>query len=309
MNQVNREMTDRILKAIYTGKISIGDKALPCAVLEDETRIITQAALLKSLGRSRSPKAGTGVMSTVDGLPFLLQAKVLKPFINDDLRVSTAPVMYENSKGAIEVGYNALLLPRIAEAYLQFRDHELKNRGTVSRQYQHIVDAADILIRGLAHVGIIALIDEATGYQDRRAKTALQKILDKYLLKEYARWAKRFPDEFYQEMFRLKNWEWKGMNVSRPGVIGIYTNDLVYERLAPGVLHELQKRNPSDESGRRKTKHHQWLTDDIGIPELSQHIFALITLMRISTSWAQFHRNVERAFPKIGETIPLAFDD
>jgi len=35
-----------------------------------------------------------------------------------------------------------------------------------SRQQKHIAAQAEIIMRGLATVGIIALVDEATGYQD-----------------------------------------------------------------------------------------------------------------------------------------------
>ena len=77
-----------------------------------------------------------------------------------------------------------------------------------------------MLTRGLAHIGIIALVDEATGYQEVRDKLALQAILDAYLRKELAAWAKRFPDEFYREMFRLKGWQWQGMSVNRPQIVG-----------------------------------------------------------------------------------------
>jgi hypothetical protein len=164
-------------------------------------------------------------------------------------------------------------------------------------------------VRGLAHVGIIALVDEATGYQEVRDKLALQAILDKFLLKELAAWAKRFPDEFYQEMFRLRGWQWRGMKVNRPSVVGHYTNDLVYQRLAPGILDELQLRNPKDEKGNRAAKHHQWLTEDIGHPALSQHLYATIGFMRASSTWDQFYRMMQRAFPKKNTTMLLPIAD
>jgi hypothetical protein len=80
---------------------------------------------------------------------------------------------------------------------------------------------------------------------------------------------------------------------------------LVYERLAPGILRELEDRNPKDNRGRRKHKHHQWLTEDIGHPALSQHLYAIIGFMRASNSWKQFYDMVQRAFPKRGETLFL----
>jgi hypothetical protein len=51
------------------------------------------------LGRSRSPKARTGVLTTVDGLPVFLQENVLKPFIDNELTKSTKPVFYRTEKG------------------------------------------------------------------------------------------------------------------------------------------------------------------------------------------------------------------
>ncbi|MFN8926302.1 MAG: hypothetical protein ACK5WM_12185, partial [Rhodospirillales bacterium] len=76
-------------QASYEGEFSLGGATISCAVLPNGSRIITQAAFLRALGRSRSPKAGTGVLTTVDQLPFFLQADALKPFISEDLVQST----------------------------------------------------------------------------------------------------------------------------------------------------------------------------------------------------------------------------
>jgi hypothetical protein len=161
----------------------------------------------------------------------------------------------------------------------------------------------------LAEVGIIALVDEATGYQSTRDREALQAILDKYLRKEFAAWAKRFPDEFYREIFRLRGWDWNAMSVARPGVVGKYTNDIVYERLAPGILEELRQRNPVRESGHRKAQHHRLLTDEIGHPALAQHLHAVIGLMRASATWEGFKSLLDRAFPKKGTQMALLLED
>lgn len=166
------------------------------------------------------------------------------------------------------------------------------------------------LRKGLGLIGIITLVDEATGYQEIRDKKALQEILDKYLRKEFAAWAKTFPNEFYVQIFRLRNWEWKGMKVNRPQCVANYTKDLVYKRLAPGILLELEKKNPVDESGRRKQRHFQWLTDEVGHPALAQHLHAIIGLMKASDSWDQMMGMANRAFPRQGNLIQLSlFDD
>lgn len=169
-------------------------------------------------------------------------------------------------------------------------------------------EIAERILVSIANVGLIALIDEVTGFQALRPRDALQTLLDKYLRRELAAWAKTFPDEFYIEMFRLKQWEWKGMKVNRPQVVGIYTRDIVYERLAPGVLEELEIRNPAGDDGERNAKHHQWLTTDIGHPALAQHIHAVLGLMRAANTWAMFRRLLDKAFPKRGNTLELPLD-
>ncbi len=294
-------------QASHEGFVNLGHTQIGAAVLPNGKRLLTQATFLRALGRSRSPKAGTGVLSTVDGLPFFLQAEVLQLYISDDLRMSTTPIFYRSKTGGRGVGYDAELLPKVCEVYLKFRDECLTKDGQVPENYKHIIKACDILMRGLAAVGIVALVDEATGYQEFRDRQALQAILDKFIGKELAAWVKRFPDEFYREIYRLRNWTWKGMGVNRPQAVAGYTRDIVYSRLAPGVLKELESKNPVDEKGRRRSKHHQWLTHDIGNPALAQHLHAVIALMRVSTTWEQFMELLDRAFQRRGDTLALPF--
>jgi hypothetical protein len=294
----NARWSAGIPQAEFEGDFHIGDTTLSAAVLANGKRLLTQATFLRSLGRSRSPKAGTGVMSTVDGTPFFLQAEALKPFVSNDLTMSTTPIFFKTKSGKRMVGYDAELLPMVAEVYLKMRDAFNDGGTPIPRQYGHIIRACDVLMRGLARVGIVALIDEATGYQDVRDRLALQEILDRFLLKEFAAWAKRFPDEFYKEIFRLRNWTWRGMKVNRPRAMANYTNNIVYARLAPGILSDLQRRNPINEKGRRESRHHQWLTEDIGHPALAQHLYGVIGLLRIANSWPEFMSMLDRAYPK-----------
>lgn len=293
--------------ADFEGAFPIGNAEVSAAVLPNGKRLLTQATFLRALGRSRSPKAGTGVLSTVDGLPFFLQADALTPYISDDLRMSTTPIFYRTKSGGKAVGYDAELLPMVCEVYLRYRDDSLAKDGKIPATSEHIIRACDAVMRGLARVGIVALIDEATGYQEVRDRFALQAILEKFLRKELAVWAKRFPDEFYQEMFRLKNWQWRGMSVNRPQYVGKVTKDIVYARLAPGILKELEGLNPADEKGKRRVRHHQWLTEEVGHKALAQHLHAVIAFMRVSRNWDQFYVMLNQAFPKQGATLRLPF--
>ena len=294
-------------KATHEGQFNLGKAEVSAAVLENGKRLLTQATFLRAMGRSRSPKAGTGVFSTVDGLPFFLQAEALQPFISDELRMSTTPIFFKTKKGKRGVGYDAELLPKVCEVYLKLRDSYHENDQKLPITLRHIVAACDALIRGLATVGIVALVDEATGYQYVRDRIALQAILEKYLRKELAAWVKVFPNEYYEQIYRLRNWTWKGMSVNRPQIVANYTKDLVYTRLAPKIIKELETRNPIDEKGRRKARHHQWLTEEIGSTALAQHLYALVALMKVSRSWDDFKAKVDEALPRCGDTLRLPF--
>jgi len=234
-----------------------------------------------------------------------LQAEALLPFISDELRVSTTPIFFLTKEGKKAVGYDAELLPMVCEVYLKLRDERLAATGEIPAMHKHIVKACDILMRGLAHIGIVALVDEATGYQEFRDRNALQALLDRYLRKELAAWAKCFPDEFYKEIFRLQGWEWKSISAQRPRMVGKLTKDIVYARLEAGIVKELEDRNPVDEKGYRKARHHQWLTEEIGHRNLAQHLHAVIAFMRVSKNWDQFKLMLDQAFPKRGDTLQL----
>jgi hypothetical protein len=291
--------------ADFEGVFPIGNAEVAAAVLPNGKRLLTQATFLRALGRSRSPKAGTGVLSTVDGLPFFLQAEALNPYISDDLRMSTTPIFFRTKTGGKAVGYDAELLPMVCEVYLKYRDDCLARDGKLPVTHEHIILACDVVMRGLARVGIVALVDEATGYQEVRDRKALQLILDAFLRKELAAWALRFPKEFYEQIFRLRGWNWDSISTKRPRFVGKITKDIVYARLAPGILKELEEKNPTDERGYRKARHHQWLTDDVGNPALAQHLHTVITLMKLSNSWEKFYEMLNQAFPKRGDTLQL----
>ncbi len=296
-----------IPKAVYGSRetpLSIGSVTVDCYVLEDGTRVLTQESFLTSIGRAAKAKGGHGVRTAVDSLPPFLAAANLKPLIEKEITRSTTPIEFLSPSGARVFGYPAELLPEVCRVYLSARDENILLSSQV-----HIAERADMLVRALASIGIVALVDEATGYQEVRDKKALAALLDKYLLQEFAKWAKRFPDNFYREMFRLRGWNYPSVSGGKPGVVGKYTMDIVYQRLAPGLVKELELRNPKENGGRRKTTHHQWLTEDVGHPALSEHIHAVTGLMRACDDWDQFKQMLDRSFPVKGDQLQLLFDE
>jgi hypothetical protein len=282
-------------KATHGGTLKLGNTEIPCYVLENGERIIATRGVMHALGRRWRGRKYPGTQ-----LPVFLEAKSLKPFINEELTSVLTVIPFRTPLGARGEGFKAKILPLVCETYLRARDAKVLNAAQ-----ENVAMKADILMRGLAQVGIIALVDEATGYQYDRARDALEEILRQFISKELLKWVKTFPDDFYEQMFRLKNWQVRAIT-KRPLHAGKVTNDIVYERLAPGVLDELKRITPRDDKGRLKHHLHRRLTEDIGHPRLREHLSAVIALMRASDAWTDFYRLLNRALPK---QVPMPLFD
>lgn len=282
--------------ATHVGTLQIGDRQISCAVLEGGTRVINQSTLLQALGRNPKP-------ATVAGVRWFFAAN-LTQFVPPDLAEGLKePIAYLMPAGGRAVGYKAELLPLVCEVYLDAR-----SEGKVLKSQERAVQAAEILLRGLARVGVVALIDEATGYQEVRARRELQKILEMYVAAEMRPWVKTFPDEFFREIYRLQGWEYKPGTSKRTPFVGHLVNKYVYKQLPEGVPEELASRNPRNEHGNRTHRHHQFLTADTGNLHLDRQISTVTTLMRISDDKHQFEQLFERAFPPPQQRLPLVID-
>lgn len=293
-------------RASHVGTLKIGESVIECAVLEDGTRVLTRSTFVKAIGRTGKVKGGRDYDEGFK-TPVFLSAKNLIPFIPNELGDNSKPVLF-NLNGQRAIGYKAEFLPLVCGVFIDAEKADQLRPNQV-----HIADQCKILIRSLATVGIVALIDEATGYQAIRPQDALQKYLEMLVRKELAAWAKKFPDEFYENIYKLKGWQWPGMKKNRFSVVAHYTRDLVYERIAPNLLQTLEAKSPKDESGNRKNKLHQWLTEDIGDPMLAQHIHSLIMFQRLALAnghgWHRFVRMVDKVLPKRGVDRELPFED
>ncbi|MGH7015351.1 MAG: P63C domain-containing protein [Stellaceae bacterium] len=273
--------------------LPIGNVELQCYVLGDEekTRVITQAGFLEALGRHR--KANVRDEGGEEPTPAILQGKALKPFISNELLEKSRPIKFRLPSGTMASGYRAEILPLVCEAYLKARDAD-----DLPHNQQHVARQAEILIRALAHTGIIALVDEVTGFQRDRAANALTEILEKFIAKELRPWVRTFPDEFYEQIFRLRGLTFPKDSVQRPQYFGHLTNDIIYSRLAPGVLQELKKATPRDDQGRHKQHLFRRLSADLGHPRLREHLAAVITTMKLSDSYDDFLQKLERVRPR-----------
>ncbi len=294
----------KILAGSPERPLRIGEMAIPCYVLEGEIRVVSQGGLLTAIGRSRTPRQKPLRSSDVVSVPVFLASSNLKPFITNELRTLLDVVNFRlNPGGHLIHGYRAELLQKVCEVYLAAREAQVLRADQF-----HVAQQCEVLIRGFAHVGLAALIDEVTGYQQMRAERALAKILDEFIDKQYNPWTNTFGLDFSLGIARLRGWE-PAEQGRYPRAMAQYINDFVYARLEQGVLDELREKNPMLPNRRRKVKHHQWLTRDIGHPRLREHIFTLLAFMRAAPNWGTFKRNVERAFPVFHENLHLPLEE
>ncbi|MGI4877656.1 MAG: P63C domain-containing protein [Janthinobacterium lividum] len=287
--------------------VDLGGTKLPCAVIEGPNGIqrvfsengITNAILGSRSGASKRLKKA----SEEDGapVPLFVAPRQLKPFISKEfLDGPLVPVDYVDGERVVR-GYDASILVAVCALWLKARE-----KGALQKQQLPKAQNAEALTLALADTGVVALIDEATGYQDERARDALAKIFTTFLAKERQKWALTFPIDFYREIYRLRGWKFEPWNTKRPSVVAAWTDDFVYDRLAPGLTEELRTKNPVIETGRRTHKHHQWFNPNRGHPKLKEHIAGIIALLRAADDWGSFKRGLDRAYPKFGKTIEMA---
>ncbi len=312
---IEARWTKHLPSAVYGSPdrpVRVGNVELQCYVLDDkdETRVLTQAGFLQALGRHR--KANVRDEGTEEPVPPILQGKGIKPFISQELLEKSRPIKFRLASGIgktmLASGYRAEILPMVCDVYLKARDaHELPHNQL------HVAKQADLLVRALAHVGIIALVDEATGYQEFRARDALTRILEEFIAKELQPYVPTFQVDYYREIFRLRGLDYPQDSVKRPQYFGSLTNDIVYKRLAPGVLEELKRVTPRLDSGRHNDKLFQRLTTNKGYPKLREHLGAVVTMMQLSKNWHDFMAKLDRLRPRLdlkslGRAQQLSFD-
>jgi hypothetical protein len=290
---------NRVRFSIGEGILTFVGMQFRCAVLDDESRVISGTEFMRVMGIYRSGALSTR-RSEDDGIyfPLHLAFKNLRPYILEDTELVEAlrePIRYREIKGNIAEGIPGQVLRRICSVWVR-----AQRDGVLGRSQERIAAKAQILVEALADVAIIALIDEATGYQKRRALNELQKILAAYIAPELQPWLPRFPISYYEQIHRVMGWRFDAASTARSAYIGTLTNKLIYEKLPPGVLGELQRRNPTDpQTKRRKHEHHQLLTNDIGNPHLHNQIVAVTALLRATPdgNWRFFENLFNHAYP------------
>jgi hypothetical protein len=243
--------------ARYSGGLVLGSEEIACYVLSDGRRVISRTSAttaLSGIKRGGDLKSYVGVSNL---------AKYLDLNLDEELVEFTLPeVTYKRV-----FGLTAEVFLSICRAYVT----ALSDDAPLTARQREIAFKASAFLSACATVGLIALIDEATGYQYARAEDALQVKLRAFLEEEMRPWEKTFPDELWKEFGRLTGW--KGSVQHRPKYWGHLVNEIIYNYLDPDVAEWLKVHAPVPRHGQN---YHQWLTSQYGLKKLMEHIWMVI---------------------------------
>ncbi len=277
------------LKAVHGSPdkpIKIADIEVPCYILADERRVVATTGLLDAFGLAR----GGAMVKGMNRLELFAAQDRLKPYVSNDLLERVAsPIRF--MVGTSEAnGFDVDTLIEMAEAVVAADDN-----GELQAQQVHIAHQCRVITRSLTRIGLIALIDEATGYQSKRDADELQQILMAYILPEHRPWVQTIPTEFTDELYRVYGWKRQAQNRG-PRYAGKLIRQLIYEKMPKPVLPELDHLNPQDENYRRKRKHHQHLSDKQGLDHFRSQVITMMTVLRISSSKEEFKRHLTKLY-------------
>lgn len=271
--------------------INIADIRVPCYVLDDNRRVITMTGMVDTLNISR----GGSMRRGMSRLELFVSGKLIKPFISNDLyeRVKN-PIKFKVNR-IIAYGYSSDTLIDIAEAVIA-----ADNADVLMSQQAPIAHQCRVITSSLTRIGLIALIDEATGYQKKRDSDELQRLLSAYILPEHRPWMKTIPEDFTNEIYRVYGWNRTADNRG-PRYAGKLIRQLIYAQLPKPVLPALDEANPANKKYQRKRKHHQFLTPEQGLDHFRTLVITVMTLLRVSRNRSDFKRHWQCYFHGQGE--------
>lgn len=289
-------------KIIYKGELDLNGMSIPCYILENGTRVLSGRGMQDSL---KMVDDGDSMQKSGSRLRRYLEQKTLNPFIFKGKALDHYdPIICYDGQAKIN-GYEASVLVDICDAFLEAR----KSMAMSPRQ-AIIAEQCEILVRAFAKVGIIALVDEATGYQYERERLELQKILNAYISEEILKWQLTFTDDFYKEIYRLWGLPFIPKYIkNKPSFIGKLTKKYIYELLPNGVVDKIIERTGKTDKGNWRYKWHQTLTEGVGREHLKKQIIEVTTLMSVSQSKEQFDALFQQKYNKQPVQLLLEFNE
>jgi hypothetical protein len=267
--------------------LKFGEVTIECYVLQDRRRVLMSADVQRAIGLADggSMVAGRTRLSQFasgDRVSKFLSAKALAALLE--------PVRIKKPSGMEVLAIEAELLPELCQAVV-----DAARLGVLQEQQLFVAHQCEVILSALQRIGIVALVDEATGFQKFREEDELQKMLEAYVLAEHRPWIRAVPSDFFRELFRVFGWKYTN-STKGPRYAGKLVRQLIYKNLPKPVLPRLDELNPADEKWQRKRRHHQLLTDEIGLEHFKSQLVGVMALLRASSNRSEFFRLYKKAY-------------
>ncbi len=255
-------------KETHTGTIKLGNLEVDCAVLDTGERVLSTTQVQGVLSASKNRMLDR----TIATIP------------NDSGPLTLHPRMYKTKAGRTAHGYVAEDIVNLLRAL---------QRAFLREQLHHkqipMAMAAMACLESLASVGLVAIIDEATGFQSVRPDTALRDAAARAFSDHKQAWERTFDADWDREFCRLYGHTYTG----KPPVFVKQWNHTVYEyALGKTLKTELKAMNPNPKFG---DNHSQYLSTEAKI-SVSQVIHTVKAIMKTSRHPADFRAKLAAVF-------------
>ncbi len=280
---------NRTPNAEYNGPLEIGEAKIDAYVLDDGRRVIHKRGMAKALGMKS--EGGNAFMKTMNrkGLGSALPQEIRDKIDN--------PLVFNVLAGDPGHGYEATFLIDLCKAIMR-----ANKDGKLKPSQEFLAIQAEVIVSASAKLGIVALVDEATGYIADKRKEEYRELFRDFIREECRQWEKEFPDQFFEMFYKLYGLKRKNPKANHPSFFGHLIRKYIYHPLANSngaVLKELDEKNPVVYTGGgRKHKLHQFLSENVGVPAFRAHLWQVVGIGNSVTDKASFDKAFDRAFPK-----------
>jgi len=281
---------NRIPEALCEGLLEIGSVQIECYVLDSMKRVIHKRGMAKALG-----------MKSGGGNVFMraMQRKGLGSEIGEDLRAKLDnPLIFKTLTLDLGHGYDATVLIDICQAII-----DASKAGKLGPGQESLAIQAEIIIRASAKLGIVALVDDATGFIADKRRAHYKELFREFIREEIKLYDEpQFPDQLFDVIYRIYGLPRKADAKNHPQFFGCFIRKYIYEPLANSngaILEMLDEKNPVVYvNGGRRYKMYNFLSEVVGMPALKAHLWQVVGIGNSVRNKAQFERSFYTAFPR-----------
>lgn len=282
---------NRIPEALCEGVLEIGSVQIECYVLDSMKRVIHKRGMAKALGMK---SGGGNVFMRAMG------RKGLGSEIGDELRSKLDnPIIFKTLTLDLGHGYDATVIIDVCQSII-----DASKAGKLRPEQESLAIQAEIIIRASAKLGIVALVDDATGFIADKRRAQYKELFREFIREEIKLYDEpQFPDQLFDVIYRVYGLPRRAeAKNNHPRFFGRFIRKYIYEPLANSngaILEMLDEKNPVVYvNGGRRYKMYNFLSEVVGMPALKAHLWQVVGIGNSIRTKSQFERSFYTAFPR-----------